>query len=73
MNGIPMPMVYPLNAPDPQALAFVAAMLTRLGATARPAEPPATGWMQVYTVSRCQACGTAFPAGSRCRGCGGPG
>ena len=32
-------------------------------------QAPASGWLDAYRVRRC-ACGTAAPAGGRCRGCG---
>jgi hypothetical protein len=71
MIGHPLPS-YPLNPWDPQAAAFLATMMTRVGATARPAEPPATGWLQAYRVTRCGGCGTGVLAGSRCRQCAVP-
>ena len=72
MNGIPMPTVYPLDPWDPQAAAFLSAMMTRLGMAARPAEPAARGWLDAYGVARCSSCSAGVVIGSRCRQCGGP-
>ena len=68
MIGQPLPS-YPLNPWDPQAAAFLATMMTRLGARMGPAEPPADGWAGAYRCRRCPCGGLSRP-GNPCVRCG---